>query len=75
VTVRIHSDDERAELEVVDDGRGFSLEAVSDKGGMGLITMRERAEQLGGTLTILSSPGEGTKVKAVVGRHQSAVDD
>jgi signal transduction histidine kinase len=39
---------------------------VSDRGGMGLVSMRERAERLGGSLTILSAPGEGTRVKISV---------
>jgi signal transduction histidine kinase len=67
VTVWIRLDGERTELEVADNGRGFDPAAVSDKGGLGLVTMRERAERLGGTLMITSAPGEGTRVKASVG--------
>ena len=33
---------------------------------MGLTTMRERAEQVGGTLSVQSSPGKGTTVQIVV---------
>ncbi len=66
VTVRICPDGERAELEIVDDGQGFDLNTVSDMGGMGLITMQERAEQLGGELTILSVPEEGTSIRVTV---------
>jgi len=36
---------------------------VAGKGGMGLVSIRERAERVGGLLTILSAPGEGTRVK------------
>jgi signal transduction histidine kinase len=67
VTVYIHAEDERVELEVVDDGQGFDPDIVSDRGGMGLTSMRERAEKLGGSLTVLSAPGEGTRVKVSVG--------
>jgi signal transduction histidine kinase len=67
VTVYIRTEDERVELEVVDDGQGFDPDAVSDRGGMGLASMRERAEKLGGSLTVLSAPGEGTRVKVSVG--------
>jgi len=63
VTVRIRSDAAGVELEIVDNGQGFDPSTASEKGGMGLITMRERAERLGGVLTIRSTPGEGTKVK------------
>jgi signal transduction histidine kinase len=66
VTVRVRINDERAELEIVDDGRGFDPEAITDQGGMGLVTMRERTERLGGTLTILSVPGEGTRVEVTL---------
>jgi signal transduction histidine kinase len=66
VTVHIRANGKRVELEVVDNGTGFDPQAVSDRGGMGLISMRERAEWLGGSLTILSSLGEGTRVTASV---------
>lgn len=45
---------------VEDDGLGFDVEAASQSGRLGLAGMRERAEMLGGTLLIESSPGSGT---------------
>jgi signal transduction histidine kinase len=66
VTVRIRASDDLIEMEVVDDGRGFDPGIASEGAGMGLVTMRERAEQAGGTLAVLSSPGMGTTVKVVV---------
>src|SRR5829696_918830 len=49
-------------VEITDDGRGLSSER---KGvGVGLSSMRERAEELGGTCTIDSLPGSGTRVSA-----------
>ena len=47
-------------LSVEDDGRGFDLDGVP-KAGFGLIGIRERVELLGGSLTITSSPGAGTR--------------
>lgn len=49
-------------LDVADDGRGFDPRAVPPPGarGHGLPAVRARAEQLGGTLTVESAPGEGT---------------
>jgi signal transduction histidine kinase len=47
-----------------DDGAGFDSDAVSDA-GLGLRAMRDRVAELGGTLTIQSSPGAGTVVRAV----------
>lgn len=51
-------------LEVDDDGRGFDVDAASR--GMGLRNLRERAESLGGTLEVATTPGEGTTVRATL---------
>lgn len=61
-TVRICVEDGLLVLEIADDGQGFDLEAARHKGGMGLVSMAERARQMGGTLSIDSVPGEGTTV-------------
>jgi signal transduction histidine kinase len=45
---------------VEDDGRGF--DPVAPTSGAGIVGMRERAEQLGGTLSVSSRPGGGTRV-------------
>jgi signal transduction histidine kinase len=66
VIVRILTKGNRVTLEVVDDGRGFDPHAADDTGGMGLISMRERAEKIGATLTVSSSPAQGTSVKVCV---------
>ena len=47
-------------LEFHDDGDGFELEEEHD--GFGLAGMRERSEQMGGTLDIISARGKGTKI-------------
>ena len=51
-------------LEVDDDGRGFDVDAASR--GMGLRNLRDRAESLGGTLEVATTPGEGTTVRATL---------
>jgi signal transduction histidine kinase len=58
-------DDQRAEIEVTDDGTGFepSLLAI---GGYGLAGMRGRVEQVGGSIDVRSAPGEGTSVRVTV---------
>jgi len=66
VTLRIQVDERRVELEVTDDGRGFEPGAVSDQGGLGLTSMRERAERLGGSFSLVSAPGKGTTVHVEV---------
>jgi PAS domain S-box-containing protein len=57
--------DEKTRVEINDDGKGFEMEEGLKfvKGGkIGLAGMQERADLLGGTLNINSSPGRGTKV-------------
>ena len=60
--------DDCVTLDVVDDGAGFDAarlddpEVAHDAGGFGLVAMRERIEQLGGTLAVESAPGQGTAV-------------
>jgi PAS domain S-box-containing protein len=66
VTVCLRSVDRRIELDVIDDGVGFDPDAVDDTGGLGLISMRERAAKMGGLLTLDSKPGGGTKVSVSV---------
>lgn len=74
VVLRLKPDGEVALLEIEDDGRGFDLaEAERRRRGMGLLTMRERAGLVGGTVTIDSAVGRGTRVRAAVPR--SAVLD
>ncbi|KIC67754.1 sensor histidine kinase [Pseudarthrobacter phenanthrenivorans] len=54
-------------LDIYDDGAGFDPAAAappSTAGGYGLRAMRQRVEQLGGTFSVQSAPGEGTIVAA-----------
>lgn len=53
------------QLSILDDGCGFLVAAPGGKkgkGGLGLLSMRERASYVGGVLTISSLPGAGTKI-------------
>ncbi|HSJ57100.1 MAG TPA: PAS domain S-box protein [Anaerolineae bacterium] len=61
VTVRLRAENRDLLLEVRDNGAGFDLAAVESGGGQGLISMRERADQIGATFTIHSKPGDGTR--------------
>lgn len=51
-------------LDIVDDGRGFNPKTVMRPGSFGLIALRDRVENLGGTLTVESAPGSGTAIAA-----------
>ena len=50
-------------LSIVDDGVGFNVDRVWGT-GLGLVSMKERLEAVGGSLDIHSRPGAGTRVEA-----------
>lgn len=50
-------------LRVVDDGTGIEPDAAP---GVGLLSIRERAAELGGDVRVVSSPGSGTRVEMVL---------
>jgi signal transduction histidine kinase len=52
-------------LTVADDGRGCQPGPIG-AGGLGLVSMRERARQLGGTFELDSRPGRGPTVRVAV---------
>lgn len=56
-------------LEVHDDGRGITPEAAASPKAFGLLGIRERARQLGGTATIRGAPSEGTTIVLDVPLH------
>lgn len=53
-------------LAVEDDGRGFEPERVKGQGGLGLVSMEERARLVGGRFRVESQPGKGTRVEVRV---------
>jgi signal transduction histidine kinase len=62
VTVRLTSEANWVELEIIDNGCGFNVHSPRI-GGMGLITMAERAERLGGSIKVESTLNMGTKIQ------------
>jgi NarL family two-component system sensor histidine kinase LiaS len=62
VTLALELADDAATLTIADNGRGFDASTTSR--GVGLDSMRERLEALGGRLSVNSSPGAGTTIKA-----------
>ncbi len=57
-------------MEIEDNGVGFDVEAVGagyeQRGSLGMINMRERAELIEGTLRIDSAPGQGTRIRVLI---------
>jgi signal transduction histidine kinase len=61
VRVTVRSDSNTLEVSVADDGCGV---VAPRPGGIGLATMRERAAEIGGRLSVDAAPGRGTTVTA-----------
>jgi signal transduction histidine kinase len=67
IDVELEYGHEQVSVRVSDDGRGFDPARVEHvTGHYGVLSMRERAAQVRGRLTIASQPGNGTRVEAVV---------
>jgi PAS domain S-box-containing protein len=62
VGILLEKCEDKIKVFVEDDGTGFSPEEIERSGRLGLVGMRERAEMLGGSLTIESTPGMGTSI-------------
>ena len=65
--ITLESDGVGLRFTIVDDGAGFDLQAADARGGrsdsFGLTAARERVDQLGGVLSVESSPGRGTTLR------------
>jgi two-component system NarL family sensor kinase len=61
-------------LTLSDTGKGFMRSEVMRKGGLGLLSMEERALSIGAALTINSSPDSGTEIQLTLPlKEKSAV--
>jgi signal transduction histidine kinase len=63
--VRVEAQEGQVVVEVRDNGRGFDP-AAGHTGHFGLDSMRSRAAEIGGRITIMSAPGSGTSVRICV---------
>lgn len=68
IEVNLDYGDDEVRLEVADDGKGFELDRAggAELGHYGIAGMRERAAQSGGSVDIVSAPGQGTRVLVVM---------
>jgi signal transduction histidine kinase len=72
VQLQLATDGRTTVLTITDDGRGFTTsvertgEHAVQMGGLGLLTMRERAAALGATIRVDSGTGQGTTIEVVV---------
>jgi len=61
-SVRVSGDGGQLRLEIADVGRGFSL-TDTEPAGLGIVSMRERVNYLGGEISIITAPGQGTRIE------------
>jgi signal transduction histidine kinase len=75
VWLKVCRDNDCLLVTVEDDGRGFDVKAVEasygERGSIGLLSMRERAETMGGTWSLVSTVGQGTAVRLSVPLYHS----
>jgi signal transduction histidine kinase len=68
--VRVTRNGSKIRCSIADDGIGFDVRILSgspqESRGLGFVGMRERADALGGTLDVSSTPGGGTVVMATI---------
>jgi signal transduction histidine kinase len=64
LAISLERSGDQIELSVIDEGRGFDVEAVRRTGtGLGLVSMEERARGVGATVQIMSRVGQGTTIR------------
>jgi two-component system, NarL family, sensor histidine kinase NreB len=66
-TVKLIETETHIEVQIYDEGNGFSRELI--KKGVGLFSMDERARGIGGNLQIVSEPGLGTRIVLIAPKN------
>lgn len=74
VSVKLELNNGDVVMSITDDGRGFSVDQAEQDAlrgkSLGLLSMRERAANVGGTLEIVSTPGKGTTLTVRIPLHK-----
>jgi signal transduction histidine kinase len=65
IKIQLKGDNDVIALKITDDGIGFDVSGAAGK-GLGLISMHERADTIGGTLKVVSRKGSGTRLQVTV---------
>lgn len=73
IDIQLRYSRRRVRMTIADDGRGFEADAPSAPDGhFGIAGMKERAQQMGGSVTVTSKGGEGTMVSVEVATGSEA---
>ncbi len=73
VKLQIDASENEVRVSMEDNGRGFDVDSMGDKGGMGLKVIKDRVEMLGGNIDIHSTIGQGTHIIFVIPASKPAV--
>jgi two-component system CheB/CheR fusion protein len=66
VSIALTGGSKRLSLSIRDNGIGFNVDSVRDKGGLGLISMQERARLISADFSLETQPGRGTTITVYV---------
>jgi two-component system CheB/CheR fusion protein len=66
ITVALSNSENKLVLSIEDDGAGFDPQHVKGKGGLGLVSITERTRIMGGTVSLESRPGDGTRISLTI---------
>jgi len=66
VAVSLSRGEDCLALSIADDGEGFDLDDARENGGLGLVSIEERARLVKGQVTIRSRPAQGTRIEVRV---------
>jgi len=75
LSISLWHDAQGCGLLVQDDGCGLNLASLRGSRGLGITTMHERAQQLGGLCQVDSAPGQGTRISVYLPANQPAPHD
>jgi signal transduction histidine kinase len=77
IWVRLAVEGDLFVAQIVDNGRGFDVDAVDrdygSRGSLGMINLRERAELVEGNINVESTPGQGTRITLIVPIDQEPI--
>lgn len=71
VSLSIREEERQIGFSVSDNGKGFRPEEAGRQGSYGLMTMKERAEKLGGHVDIIAHPGAGTTIRVHIPKFKA----
>jgi signal transduction histidine kinase len=69
ISVRLWSDERYLHVHIADEGRGFNVKDGEGR-GLGLVSMRERVEALGGRFTVHAARGRGARIAVKLPRSR-----